>query len=74
MRLYEIYQIHEKEVQSSWIIDVKLKRNGNGILTLNNGSIYIIQNLGRTMFDKWHKSPSKGQFYHQNIKGKYLIL
>lgn len=64
----------EKPVESSWIINLMHNRP-NKVLTmrLSNGRAYAIDGISRTTFEKWTKSPSIGQFFHNNIKQKYTL-
>ena len=72
MKLYEI--LIEKKVASTWITDLTHNRP-NKVLTmrLSNGNVYSISGIGRRMFERWHKSSSKGRFWHQFIKGSYNV-
>lgn len=66
--------ITEKAVQSSWITDITYNRP-NRVLTmrLSNGRTYSIPGIQRGMFDRWTASPSKGIFFHQQIKDRYQV-
>ena len=72
MRIREI--LKEVRVQSSWISNLTYNR-ANKVITwrLNNGRLYSIPNISRRMFDRWKAAASKGQFFHRNIKGKYIV-
>lgn len=72
MRLAEF--LLEKKVESDWISDITYNRP-NKILTmrLSNGRTFSIPGISRAVFEKWHKAPSKGQFWHTYIKGKYKV-
>jgi hypothetical protein len=72
MRAYEI--LNEKSVESAWITDLIYNRP-NKVLTMriSNGRSFSIPGITRTMFERWLKSPSKGQFFHQYIKNTYNI-
>lgn len=67
----------EKAVTSTWIVDLSYNRRSKIItMTLNNRNnnrSYHIHNISRRMFDKWQNAPSKGKFFHRNIKLMYLI-
>ena len=64
--------ICEKPVESAWISDLTHNRP-NKVLTmrLSNGKSFSIPGISRTTFEQWTSSPSKGQFFHQYIKGNY---
>jgi hypothetical protein len=72
MRVSEI--INEKQVMSAWISDLTYNRP-NKVLTmrLSNGISYSIPGITRQMFDRWTKAPSKGIFFHNNIKDRYQV-
>jgi hypothetical protein len=72
MRAAEL--LNEKQVDSAWISDLVYNRP-NRVLTmrLSNGVSYSIPGISRTMFERWLKSPSKGFFFHQNIKDIYQV-
>jgi len=42
-------------------------------MRLSNGRSFSITNITRAMFEKWIKSPSKGTFFHNQIKDSYNI-
>lgn len=72
MKLAEI--LTEKPVQSSWITDLVYNRpNKTLTMRLSNGRAFSIPGITRTMFERWVKSPSKGQFFHNYIKDSYLV-
>lgn len=72
MKLAEI--LTEKPVQSSWITDLTYNRpNRTLTMRLNNGKAFSIPGITRSMFEKWLRSPSKGQFFHTYIKDSYLV-
>lgn len=72
MRASEI--INEKQVMSAWISDLTYNRP-NKVLTmrLSNGNSYSIPGITRQMFERWLKAPSKGFFFHNNIKDAYQV-
>lgn len=72
MRFAEI--INEKPVESAWISHLTYNRP-NRVLTmrLSNSNAYTIAGITRTTFEKWLRAPSKGQFYHTYIKGRYPL-
>jgi hypothetical protein len=72
MRMTEIAQIDEISVMSSWIADLRFL-DGSVILTLNNGRRYRVIGLSPGMFRQWVKAPSKGKFWHSNIRGNYRV-
>jgi len=64
----------EKNVKSSWITDISHNRSKNIVrMTLNNGRQYYIYDIKRTEFEKWHRAPSKGKYWHSDIAGFYDV-
>lgn len=59
---------------SAWISDLTYNRP-NKVLTmrLSNGVSYSIPGISRQVFEQWLKSPSKGFFFHNNIKDTYQV-
>ena len=72
MKAVEI--LNEKPVESAWITDLVYNRP-NKVLTmrLSDGSSYSIPAITRTMFERWIRSPSKGRFFHEQIKDRYQV-
>lgn len=68
-------QLNEKPVQSTWISDLTYNRpNRLLVMKLSNGRSFAIENVSRYLFDRWFKTPSKGSFFHNNIKHRYKIV
>lgn len=66
--------LSEKVVQSSWISNITYNRpNKTLTMVLSNGNTYTIPASSRTEFEKWVKSGSKGQFFHNSIKPRHTI-
>lgn len=70
MRLFEIKQIDEVSVMSSWIADLSYKGD-SVIMTLMNGRTYRVGGVPEGMYRQWVKAPSKGKFWHSDIRGNY---
>ncbi len=70
MRMTEIAQIDEVSVMSSWIADLSYQDRVL-YLTLKNGRRYQILGLNPAMARAWLRAPSKGKFWHSNIRGNY---
>jgi hypothetical protein len=66
--------LKEKAVESIWITDLVYNRP-NKILTMrvSDGKTYSIPGVTRATFERWINSPSKGQFFHNQIKDKFDI-
>lgn len=64
----------EKPVESSWITDLTYNRP-NKVLTmrLSNGRSFSIPAVTRSMFTRWANAPSKGRFFHDQIRDKYQV-
>jgi hypothetical protein len=72
MRAVEI--LNEKPVQSSWITDLLYNRPNKTItMRLSNGKAYSIPGITRTGFERWVKSPSKGQYFQEKIRDTYQV-
>jgi len=69
MRLVEI-QLDEVEVMSSWIDELEYDE-GDVIMTLLSGRQYRIQDVPEGMFRQWIDAPSKGKFWHSDIRDFY---
>lgn len=72
MRLVQI--LSEKPVESSWITNLTYNRADRKMtMQLSNGRSFTIPAISRSIFERWINSPSKGKFYHANIRGKYEV-
>lgn len=72
MRLAEL--LLEKKVQSTWISELIHNRPARIVtMKLSDGKVFSIMGIPRSIFDRWNKSPSKGQFWHESIKGKHKV-
>lgn len=70
----KIRKLEEKAVQSTWITDIVHNRENKYVtIRISNGRQFRIPGISRTVFERWISSPSKGQFFHQNIRGKFQI-
>lgn len=74
MKINEII-IKEVPVISSWIANItRVKGPSRNItMTLGNGKKYSVKNVDNRVYRNWIRAPSKGQFWHQNIKNNYDI-
>lgn len=67
-------QLYEMRVKSSWIMDLTLDPNGEGvIMTLLSGRSYLVNNVPKLVYKQWVKAPSKGKFWHQRIRGNFWV-
>lgn len=73
----------ETPVLSSWIEDIEYNEEEGYIeLTLLNGNEYHVIGKGRNagkpvpekLYQRWIRAPSKGRFWHKNIKNKYYTV
>lgn len=72
MKIREI--LKEVKVQSSWISNLIYNRPNRRLTwRLSNGREYSVENISRTMFDRWKAANSKGKFFHLYIKGNYKV-
>jgi hypothetical protein len=69
-------EIDEAPVISSWISDLTLVKgaSGNVTMALGNGNRYSVKSVGGQLFNAWLQSPSKGKFWHKNIKNKFQVV
>ena len=67
--------ITEARVKSSWIarVDYTPYPTRTLTLTLKSGSVYKIPNVSTSVYQRFLTNPSKGKYWHQFIKGKYLV-
>jgi len=70
--LGETQKIEEVEVMSSWIADLTYEDN-SVMMTLNNGRQYRIHNVLPNTFKRWLKAPSKGKFWHSDIRDMFDV-
>ena len=74
MKISEIsQQLDEVGVFSSWISDLSLAGNGDVIMSLLSGRRYVVSGIGEDLFTQWVNAPSKGVFWHSNIKNIYSV-
>ncbi len=73
MRLEQIEPIAEVKVMSSWIADLDYAGPNVVIMTLNSGRRYRVLGVGEGLFRQWVRAPSKGKFWHSNIRGNYRV-
>lgn len=67
-------QLKEVAVASTWITELVYSRPKKELtMTLNNGKQYSIPGISRQSFDRWKSAPSKGQYFHQNIRDRFKI-
>ena len=75
MRIDEVI-IDEESVISSWISDLTLTNGGSGNVTmaLGNGRRYSVRGVGKQLYDAWIAAESKGKFWHQQIKNRFITV
>lgn len=63
-----------QKVDSSWIDSIHYDPNTDDILTrTKQGYEFSVDAAGDDTFNAWANSPSKGKFFHSNIKGSHRI-
>ena len=73
MKLNELFLNDEvRKVQSSWLNTLDYQ-DGNVIIKLKNGTSYIVMNVPPETYDRWLAAPSKGDFWHNNIKPTFKV-
>lgn len=61
-------------IESSYLQHVHYDPNTlQCVVTFKNGSQYVYNMVFPMTVDQWMQSPSKGQFYAKNIRGKYKM-
>lgn len=68
----KIQQITEQKVESSWIKDLTITGK-HATMSLLNNKAYQILDIEEEKFEQWINSPSKGNFYTNEIKDSYKI-
>jgi hypothetical protein len=64
----------EDSVMSSWIADITLQQNQKDItMALGNGYRYAIIGSGPAHFAAWIQAPSKGKYWHQQVKSNFVV-
>lgn len=73
MKINEITLI-ETPVMSSWISDLTLQNNQRDVtMSLGNGNKYRVAGVGAPLYNNWMKASSKGTFWHDQIKGNFIV-
>lgn len=67
-----IRELNEMEVFSSWI-EILTYDNGSVIMQLLNGNEYEIDRVSMGLYSRWVSAPSKGKFWHRNLRGRYHV-
>jgi hypothetical protein len=74
MEFAEHIHLQEQPVMSSWISDLTLQNNNADVtMALGNGRRYAVRGVGPTVFQQWVTAPSKGKFWHGQIRGNYTV-
>lgn len=75
MRLREL-TVTEQAVMSSWISDLTRVRGASGdvVMALGNGRRYRVRRVGDQLYSAWLAAGSKGQFWHQQIKNRFVTV
>lgn len=64
--------LNEVAVKSSWIADLDYVE-GETYMRLKNGRAYVIRRTEPRLYDRWFTAPSKGKFWHSDVKGLYQV-
>ena len=58
--------------RATWVPEENPEADGgNMYIVFNTGWMYVYYEVPPTLYDQFMDAPSKGKFFHQNIKGKY---
>jgi hypothetical protein len=61
-------------VISSWIAQLVLQHNQRDVtMVLGNGRRYRISRMGPGVYREWMRAPSKGVFWHEQVKNQYRV-
>lgn len=71
MKLNELLLMDDVKVNSSWINTLDYDEQNNVLMRLKNGTAYIIKQVPEELYNRWLRAPTKGKFWHANIKQKY---
>lgn len=66
--------LDEQPVLSSWIADITLANDGSVTITLGNNRRYSVKSVGDQLYQAWIAAPSKGKFWHQQIKNNHAVV
>ena len=66
--------LDEQPVLSSWIADITLANDGSVTITLGNNRRYSVKSVGDQIYQAWIAAPSKGKFWHQQIKNNHAVV
>lgn len=87
MKINEIILLSEKIVDSSWLSDIRYDRKPRSqadkksktpkfsdvIITLRDGHKYTVHDVPYKVYRMWVTAPSRGVFWHKNIKNQYNV-
>lgn len=75
MRLREL-TVTEQPVMSSWISDLTMTggSSGNVTMVLGSGRRYSVRGVGEQLYAAWIAAESKGKFWHQQIKNRFVTV
>lgn len=60
--------------ESSFLMNVHYDPNTlQAVVTMKGGSQYVYNMVFPMTIDQWMQSPSKGEFFSKNIRGKYKM-
>lgn len=63
------------DVMSSWIDALHYDYRSNVCyMRLNDGRVYGIRGMDPSLYRKWALAPSKGKYFHYNVKDQYQIF
>lgn len=59
---------------SSWIAELVLQDNQRDVtMVLGDGKRYRVNRIGPGVYQQWMQAPSKGRFWHDQIKNRYTV-
>lgn len=70
--LWEVDDWEQRSVDSSVFEDINYNRMSHTVkVTFRSGDEYYYWDVPRTVYDRWVRAPSKGQFFQAHIRGQY---
>ena len=87
MLISHIIPFTEKVVDSSWLMDIRYDKKPRAdidkrskvpavsdvIITLRDGHKYTVHGVPYKVYRQWVTAPSRGVYWHKNIKNQYQV-
>lgn len=87
MLISQVILLTEKIIDSTWLMDIRYDRKPRAdtdkrtkvpavsdvTITLRDGHKYTVHGVPYKVYREWVTAPSRGQYWHKNIKNTYQI-